>query len=351
MCEKPRGGKIPEDRSDLFEHYQITVDKGQSLLRIDKFLMDRLENVSRNKLQEAVKKGYVFVNQSSVKTSYKVKPGDNIQVMLETPKREIEVIPQDIPLKIAYEDNDVIMVNKPAGMVVHPAYGNYQDTLLNAMKYYLEKNHPGAEPYMVHRIDKDTTGLLLIAKNEQAQNLLAQQFFSHSIDRQYTALVWGDVEQDEGTVEGNLGRSPADRKIMTVYPNNDKGKHAVTHYRVIERFGYVTALDCHLETGRTHQIRAHMKHLGHPLFNDQTYGGDRIRKGTSFSKYKQFIQNAFNVCPRQALHARMLGFQHPKTGKRIIIEAPMPQDMELLMDKWRKYARASIQSKQNPKTF
>ncbi len=350
MCDSTREPQLPQDHP-LFEHYQITVDKGQSLLRIDKFLMGRLENVSRNKVQEAMRGGHVFVNQSNVKANYKVKPGDNIRIMLAAPKREIEVIPQNIPLDICYEDDDVIMVNKPAGMVVHPAYGNYHDTLLNAMKYYLEKNHPGTEPYMVHRIDKDTTGLLLLAKNEPAQTRLAHQFFSHTIDRKYTALVWGDVEKDRGTVQGNLGRSVADRKVMTVYASSDKGKHAVTHYQVIERFGYVTALECQLETGRTHQIRAHMKYLGHPLFNDQTYGGDRIRKGTSFSKYKQFIQNAFSVCPRQALHARVLGFEHPRTGEKIQQEAPLPQDMQQLMDKWRNYAQASIQSKQNPQTF
>ncbi len=336
-----------DDQQELYEHHHITADRGQGLIRVDKFLMDRIENASRTKIQEAAGKGHILVNEKPVKSNYKVKPGDDIRIMLPEPQREIEVISEDIPLDIVHEDEDVILINKPAGMVVHPAYGNYSGTLVNAMKYYLEKNDPQAEPYMVHRIDKNTTGLMLMAKNEPAQTHLARQFYQHSVNRRYVALVWGDLKEDEGTIEGNLGRSPSDRKVMAVFPDGKSGKHAITHYKVLERFGYVTAVECRLETGRTHQIRVHMKFIGHPLFNDDTYGGDRIRKGTTFSKYKQFIDNAFKICPRQALHAKTLGFEHPVSGKWMEFESELPEDMQKVMNKWRAYAEASIRSKQN----
>lgn len=343
--------EMEDEQQELYEHHQITADKGQSLLRIDKFLMDRIENASRTKIQEAAKEGKILVNAKPVKANYKIKPGDDIRIMLPHPQREIEVIAEDIRLDIVHEDDDVILINKPAGMVVHPAYGNYSGTLLNAMKYHLEQNSPDAEPLMVHRIDKNTTGLMLMAKNEEAQTNLASQFYHHTTNRRYIALVWGDLKEDEGIIEGNLGRSPKDRKVMTVFPEGEAGKHAITHYKVIERFGYVTAVECRLETGRTHQIRTHMKYIGHPLFNDDTYGGDRIRKGTTFSKYKQFIENAFKICPRQALHAKTLGFKHPKTGEWLEFNSDIPEDMSLVMDKWRNYAKASIKSKQNPQNF
>lgn len=337
---------LDEDSSnddELYEHYRFNVDPGQGLLRIDKFLMDRIENASRTKIQAAATQGNIVVNDQAVKSSYKVKPGDIIRIMMEEPVRNIELIPQDIPLDIEYEDDDVIVVFKPAGMVVHPAYGNYTGTLVNALIFHLNKseNKSGENnsvPFLVHRIDKDTSGLMLVAKNEIAQRNLQKQFAEHSIDRLYNALVWGDFEQDEGTVTGNLARSKNNRKVFTVYPDPEIGKHAITHYRIMERFGYVTMVECKLETGRTHQIRVHMKHLGHPLFNDETYGGERILRGTTFSKYKQFIQNCFKICPRQALHARTLGFDHPGTGKRMVFEKDMPEDLQSLIEKWRHYA-------------
>ncbi|MGM0612013.1 MAG: RluA family pseudouridine synthase [Bacteroidota bacterium] len=340
-----------DNDQELFEHYEITVDKGQSLIRIDKFLMDRIENSSRSKIQDAAKDGNIWVNNKPVKANYKIKPDDNIRIMMPYPQREIEVIAEDIRLDIVHEDKDVIIINKPANMVVHPAYGNYKGTLLNAMKYHLEQNDPGSAPLMVHRIDKNTSGLLLMAKNEETQTHLSKQFYNHTINRRYLGLVWGDLDNNEGTIEGNLGRSPANRKVMTVFPKGNAGKHAVTHYKVLERFGYVTAVECQLETGRTHQIRAHMKYLGHPLFNDETYGGNRIRKGTTFSKYKQFIENAFKLCPRQALHAKTLGFEHPVSGKWMEFTSDLPEDISQVMEKWRSYAHASMQSKQNPQNF
>lgn len=343
--------EINDEQQELYEHYQITVDKGQGLLRIDKFLMDRLLNVSRNKIQEAAKAGNILVNGKAVKSNYKIKPTDEIKIMMPHPQHDIEVIAQDIPLDIIYEDKDLIIVNKAAGMVVHPAYGNFEGTLLNAMKFYLEKNDPKAEPLMVHRIDKDTSGLMIMAKNEPAQTHLSGQFYKHETQRKYIALVWGDLKNDEGTIQGNIGRSPKNRKVMTVFPEGESGKHAVTHYKVIERFGYVTAIECRLETGRTHQIRAHMKYIGHPLFNDATYGGDQIKKGTTFSKYKQFIENAFKLCPRQALHAKTIGFNHPVSGKIMEFDSQLPNDIEQVMSKWRNYAQASIKSKQNPQTL
>lgn len=330
-----------EDENELFENYRIEVDKGQSLLRIDKFLMDRLEQTSRNKIQQAAKADCIKVNEKPVKPNYKVKPGDIVQIFLPTAPREIEIIPQDIPLNIVYEDDDLIVVNKQSEMVVHPGYGNYTGTLLNALTFHFQnqKDKEGnpVRPLMVHRIDKNTTGLLLIAKNEVAQTILAKQFYDHSVQRTYKALVWGDFDQMEGTIEGNIGRSLKDRRVMQVFPEGDYGKSAITHWKVLFRFGYITLIQCQLETGRTHQIRAHMKYIGHPLFNDETYGGDQIIKGTTYSKYKQFVQNCFKILPRQALHATTLGFIHPTTKETLFFESNLPEDMLMVQEKWEHY--------------
>ncbi len=334
---------IPEDQEqDLYEHLKIVVDKGQSLLRIDKFLMHRVENASRNRIQHAIDADSVLVNNKPIKASYKVKPLDIISVVLPHPPRDTEVYPENIPLNIVYEDDDVILVNKPAGMVVHPGFNNYTGTLANALLYHIQQlpQLPGNEgrPGLVHRIDKDTSGLLLISKNERSIHFLAKQFFDHSITRKYIALVWGDIESD-GTISGYIGRSLKDRKVMAVYDDPSKGKWSVTHYRVLERLGYVTLIECKLETGRTHQIRAHMKHIGYPLFNDSTYGGDRIIKGTVFAKYKQFVENCFERMPRQALHAQSLGFIHPTTHQFIHLEVELPLDFKAILDKWRNYVQ------------
>jgi 23S rRNA pseudouridine1911/1915/1917 synthase len=333
--------ELPEqDEQDLYEHLRIVVDKGQSLLRIDKFLMHRVENASRNRIQNAIDLGNVLVNDKVIKPSYKVKPADVISVVLPHPPRDTEVYPENIPLNIVYEDDDVLVVNKPAGLVVHPGYNNYTGTLVNGLVYHFQQlpTLPGNDgrPGLVHRIDKDTSGLLLISKNERAMTWLARQFYEHTITRQYLALVWGDLEHDS-SVTGYIGRSVADRRVMSIYDDPEKGKWAVTHYKVLERFGYVTLIECQLETGRTHQIRAHMKHIGHPLFSDAMYGGDKVLKGTTFSKYKQFVENCFELMPRQALHARTLGFVHPTLRKRIGFEAPLPADFEAVLQKWRKY--------------
>ncbi|MBC8053249.1 MAG: RluA family pseudouridine synthase [Sphingobacteriaceae bacterium] len=333
--------ELPEqEEQDLFEHLRIVVDKGQSLLRIDKFLMHRVENASRNRIQNAIETGSVLVNDKQVKASYKVKPADIISVVLPHPPRDTEVYPENIPLNIVYEDNDVLVVNKPAGMVVHPGYNNYNGTLVNGLVYHFRQlpQLPGNDgrPGLVHRIDKDTSGLLLISKNEFAMSYLAKQFFDHSITRKYIALVWGDLAE-AGTVTGFIGRSVRDRKIMDIYDDESKGKWSVTHYRVLERFNYVTLIECQLETGRTHQIRAHMQHIGHPLFSDASYGGDKIVKGTVFSKYKQFIENCFEIIPRQALHAQTLGFEHPVSKERIHLESNLPADFQAVLDKWRNY--------------
>lgn len=326
---------------DLYEHFRIVVDKGQSLLRIDKFLMHRIENASRNRIQNAIESENVLVNNKAVKPSYKVKPLDVISIVLPHPPRDTEVYPENIPLNIVHEDDDLLIVNKPAGMVVHPGYNNYTGTLVNGLVYHFQQlpQLPGNEgrPGLVHRIDKDTSGLLVISKNERSMAYLAKQFFDHSISRKYLALIWGDVETD-GTVTGYIGRSIKDRRVMSVYEDENKGKWAVTHYRVLERFNYVTLVECQLETGRTHQIRAHMKHIGHPLFNDGVYGGDKIVKGTVFSKYKQFVENCFELMPRQALHAQSLGFVHPKTKQYISFESPLPADFKSVLEKWRSYA-------------
>ena len=337
-----------QDEQDLYEHLRVVVDKGQSLLRIDKFLMHRVENASRNRIQNAIDLGNVLVNDKPIKPSYKVKPLDVISVVLPHPPRDTEVYPENIALNIVYEDDDVLIVNKPAGMVVHPGYNNYTGTLVNGLVYHFQQlpTLPGNDgrPGLVHRIDKDTSGLLLISKNERAMTWLARQFFEHTITRKYLALVWGDLEQD-GTVTGYIGRSVSDRRVMSIYDDPEKGKWSVTHYRVLERMNYVTLIECQLETGRTHQIRAHMKHIGHPLFSDATYGGDKILKGTVFSKYKQFVENCFEIMPRQALHAQTLGFIHPTQKKYIHFESPLPQDFETVLEKWRKYIAATVDQK------
>jgi len=335
---------IDQDEQDLYEHLRIVVDKGQSLLRIDKFLMHRVENASRNRIQNAIELGNVLVNDKPIKSSYKVKPLDVISVVLPHPPRDTEVYPENIDLDIVYEDDDLLVVNKPAGMVVHPGYNNYTGTLVNGLVYHFQQlpTLPGNDgrPGLVHRIDKDTSGLLLISKNERSMTWLARQFYEHTITRKYLALVWGDLEQD-GTVTGYIGRSINDRRVMSIYDDPEKGKWSVTHYKVLERLNYVTLIECQLETGRTHQIRAHMKHIGHPLFSDATYGGDKILKGTVFSKYKQFVENCFEIMPRQALHAQTLGFIHPTLRKYIHFEAALPEDFDAVLKKWQKYITAS----------
>ncbi|MBQ19528.1 MAG: RluA family pseudouridine synthase [Flavobacteriales bacterium] len=326
--------------NDLFEHYKFKADKGQELLRIDKFLMDRIPNTTRNKLQNALTEGHILVNKKPVKANYRVKPLDDITVELPYPPQEIELIPEDIPLNILYEDDDVIVLNKDAGLVVHPGFGNHTGTLVNGLIYHF-KNLPETSmanrPGLVHRLDKNTTGVMVIAKTEHALSHLGKQFFDRTIERRYQALVWGDFEEEDGTVVGNVGRSLQNRKVMSVFPEEEFGKHAITHYKVLKRFGYVTLIECKLETGRTHQIRVHMQHIKHPLFNDEDYGGDRILKGTSFTKYKQFINNCFEILPRQALHAKSLGFEHPATGKWLHFETDLPEDMTKLLEKWDGY--------------
>lgn len=330
-----------QEERELFEHLTIEADKGQALLRLDKFLMNRVENTSRNRIQTAIDAESVLVNGKIAKASYKIKPLDVVTMVLPDPPRDTEVYPENIPLNIAYEDDDVLIVNKEPGMVVHPGYNNYTGTLVNALTYHLSQlpTMPGntGRPGLVHRIDKDTSGLLVIAKNEWAMTFLAKQFFDHSIHRKYTALVWGDIEVD-GTVTGYIGRNLKDRRIMDMYDTEDKGKWSVTHYKVLERLGYVTLIECELETGRTHQIRAHMKSIGHPLFSDELYGGSKILKGTVFNKYKQFVNNCFELLPRQALHAKSLGFVHPKTKQTVSFEAALPADFQQALEKWRAYS-------------
>ncbi len=331
---------ISEETEELYEHYRILVDPKQSLLRIDKFLFNRIENVSRNKIQNAAKAGNILVNEVPIKPNYKIKPGDIISILLPNPVREVEIIPENIPFKIIFEDEDIVVVNKAAGMVVHPGHGNYTGTLLNALAWYFnEKGETEMAPSLVHRIDKDTSGVLLIAKSEMAQTKLGKQFFDHTIDRKYLALVWGDFKEDDGTITGHIARNPKDRLQMFVFPDGEQGKHAVTHYKVVERFGYVTLVECTLETGRTHQIRAHMRFIGHPLFNDARYGGDQILKGTTYSRYKQFIQNCYKILPRQALHAQSLGFVHPNSKQKLFFETPLPADMQQTLEKWRHYIK------------
>jgi len=335
--------KFDNDEQELFEHYRFVADKGQGLLRIDKFLMARMESTSRNKIQNAARAGNILVNEKPVKPNYKIKPLDVVSVVLAFPPREIELVPENIPITIVYEDNDILIVNKEAGMVVHPGYGNYTGTLVNALVYHFKdlpmQNGESIKPGLVHRIDKNTSGILLIAKNELSQAKLAKVFFDRNIDRLYHALVWGDIKQDAGTITGNIGRSLKNRQVMEVFPGGEYGKPAITHFRVLERFGYVTLVECKLETGRTHQIRAHFRYLGHPLFNDETYGGDRILKGTTYTKYKQFVQNCFKLCPRHSLHAKTLGFRHPVTGKQLFFDSDIPSDMQAAIERWRHYAK------------
>lgn len=331
------------ESDELYEHYRFTADQGQQPLRVDKYLMNKIEKATRNRIQNAAKAGNIHVNGSAVKSNYKVKPADVVTVLFEHPPYEFLLVPEDIPIDIVYEDDAVVVVNKPAGMVVHPGHGNYSGTLINALAYHFENlpQNSSNRPGLVHRIDKDTSGLLVVAKTDQAMAELSRQFFEKTTQREYLALVWGNVTEDQGTVEGNIGRHPKNRLQNTVFEGEDadKGKPAVTHYKVIERLGYVTLVSCRLETGRTHQIRVHMKHIGHTLFNDERYGGEKILKGTSFSKYKQFVENCFKILPRQALHARTLGFDHPVSGKFLSFEAELPADFQSCLEKWRHYAK------------
>ena len=318
-------GPINENK-DLYEHFHFVAQKGQQPLRVDKYLMNYIENATRSKIQQAAKDGNIYVNDATVKSNYKVKPNDVVRVLFEHPPYEFLLVPEDIPLTIVYEDDALLVVNKPAGMVVHPGHGNYSGTLINALTFHFDNlpNNSSNRPGLVHRIDKDTSGLLVVAKTEEAMTHLAKQFFDKTSEREYIALVWGDVKEDQGTIEGAIGRHPKNRLQNTVFTGDDahKGKPAVTHYKVLERFGYVTLVSCKLETGRTHQIRVHLKHIGHTLFNDERYGGDRILKGTSFSKYKQFVENCFSILPRQALHAKTLGFVHPVTQEKMKFDSP-----------------------------
>ncbi len=330
-----------ESDEELFEHYRIQADPGQEPLRIDKFLMDRIPNTSRTKLQDAAIEGNIRVNDQKVKANYKVKPDDNISIVLPYPKREIELIPEDIPLEILYEDDHMIILNKAANMVVHPGYGNYTGTMVNALIHHFDnlpesKGAIPGRPGLVHRLDKNTTGVMVIAKTERALANLSLQFFERTIDRRYVALAWGDIEED-GIIEGHIGRSLKNRKVMTVFPEGDYGKEARTRYKVLERLTYVTLVECKLETGRTHQIRAHFQHINHPLFNDPEYGGNKILKGTQFSKYKQFVMNNFDLLPRQALHARKLELTHPHTGERMNFESDIPADLTAVLERWRNY--------------
>ena len=338
-----RGGEFEDDQQEMFEHFRFEADKGQAPVRVDKYLSTHMEDTSRHRIQLAIKQDYIRVNDKVVKANYVVRPGDVITFVMPFQRNSSEILPENIPLNIVYEDDDVLLINKPAGMVVHPGHGHYDGTLLNALAYHLNLGPQASEKddrlgVLVHRIDKDTSGLLVIAKNDESQLALAKQFFVHSIERRYVAIVWGNIKEDEGTIEGNIGRDPSDRLRFKVFPDGECGKHAVTHYRVLERFGYVTVVECRLETGRTHQIRVHMNYIGHPLFNDERYDGAEIRKGTIYAKYRQFIENCFKILPRQALHAKTLGFIHPRTGKMVQFDSPLPDDMVSLLDKWRKYS-------------
>jgi 23S rRNA pseudouridine1911/1915/1917 synthase len=329
------------DEGGLFEHYRYEVDAGQKMLRIDKFLVNRIEGTSRNRIQAAADAGSIMVNGEPVKSSYRVKPFDVVTIVLDYPRRELKIIAEDIPLNVVYEDDSLMVINKPAGLVVHPGHGNYTGTLVNALAYRFKDlplfNADDPRPGLVHRIDKDTSGLLVVAKTERAKVSLSLQFFNKTTKRAYQALVWGTPKEPEGIIEGNIGRSLKNRQVFTVFPEGDFGKHAVTHYKILEDLGYVSLVECRLETGRTHQIRVHMKHIGHPLFNDANYGGDEILRGTTFTKYKQYVQNCFKICPRQALHAKSLGFVHPVTGQEMYFESELASDMQELVDKWRGY--------------
>lgn len=340
--------ELEEDElSQLYEHHRFVADKNQKLLRVDKFLLDHLSNTSRNRVQKAADAGFIMVNGKAVKRSYKVKPDDVVQVMLDRPHYENKILPEDIPLNIVYEDDDLIVVNKPAGLVVHPGFGNWNGTLLNALAWHLKDmpqydiNDP--EIGLVHRIDKDTSGLLVIAKTATAKTGLGLQFFNKTTKREYNALVWGNFKEDEGRIEGNIGRDPKDRMRMAVFdPDSGIGKSAVTHYYILERYGYTTLVKCVLETGRTHQIRAHMRHIGHPLFSDERYGGDQVLKGQPTAKYRQFVDNCFKLCPRQVLHAKTLGFVHPRTGQEMMFSSELPADITALLEKWRGLVQPTI---------
>ncbi|MBN2665305.1 MAG: RluA family pseudouridine synthase [Bacteroidales bacterium] len=329
------------DQQELFEHYRFISEPGQSLMRLDKFLSTRIEKTSRTRIKNAANAGNILVNNKPVKPNYRVKPNDIVQVVLPNPPREIELIPENIPLNIIYEDDDVVVVNKDPGMVVHPAYGNYTGTLVNALMYHFRDipmfQSGELRPGLVHRIDKNTSGILVIAKNELALNKLSRQFYERTTGRKYVALVWGTPDPSEGTITGHVGRNIRDRKIMQVFPDGSQGKPAITHYSLIENFGYVSLVECRLETGRTHQIRVHFSHIKHPLFNDVEYGGEKILRGTTFAKYQQFIRNCFTILPRQALHAKSLSFDHPVTGKRLFFDSELPDDMKQVIEKWRNY--------------
>ena len=333
--------EISENNEELFEHFSFLADKGQEPVRVDKFLMNRIENATRNKIQKAAKSGYIFSNNIPVKQNYKVKPGDNVKVMFHHPPHENLLVGEKMDIDVVYEDNDLMVINKPPNQVVHPGHGNYTGTLLNGLIYYndnLPENNDG-RPGLVHRIDKDTSGLLVVAKSETALTVLAKQFFEKKIERKYLAIVWGVPNPAKDTINKNLSRDKKNRMIMSVPNEDDIGKKAVTHYNIIEDLGYVSLIECQLETGRTHQIRAHMKHIGHPIFNDVRYGGDKILKGTIFNKYKQFVDNCFKIMPRQALHAKTLGFLHPKTNEKMYFEAELPYDFNSCLEKWKKYSK------------
>ena len=331
----------PETNQDeLFEHFNIVVDKGQEPLRIDKFLMNRIEKVSRNKIQIAARADSILVNSKPVKSSYKVRPSDEISVVFSYPAERHELLPENIPIEILYEDDDLIVINKQAGLVVHPGSGNYTGTLVNGLLHHFQNLPVGGDetrPGLIHRLDKDTSGVMVIAKTDYAMQHLAKQFFDRTTRRRYQALVWGDFEEETGTIDCHLGRHLRHRKMMSAYPEGDVGKHAITHFKVIEKFWYTTLVECRLETGRTHQIRVHMQHINHPVFNDETYGGNRIVKGTVFSKYKQFVDNCFKLMPRQALHAKSLGLVHPETKKEMFFESELPEDFKQVLEKWRGY--------------
>lgn len=341
------GGEIQEpfftteDGRELYEHFRFVADKGQKLLRVDKFLVSRMEKTSRNRIQQAAEAGCIIVNGKAVKSSYKVKAADVVSIVMDRPRYELEIIPEDIPLDIVYEDDALLVVNKPAGLVVHPGHGNYTGTLVNALAWHFKDNpdYDVSDPRLglVHRIDKDTSGLLVVAKTPEAKTHLGAQFFNKTTRREYRALVWGNFPEKTGTITGNIARNPRNKLQMAVFDDPSVGKHAVTHYEVLEDFGYVSLVKCVLETGRTHQIRVHMLHTGHPLFNDARYGGDKILKGTTFAKYKRFIENCFEICPRQALHAKTLGFVHPVSGKQMDFNSDLPPDMHALIEKWRHY--------------
>jgi len=340
MAEYTEANDEPEE-SGLFEHYRLTVDPGQKALRIDKYLSNRIDNASRSRIQAAADAGNILANNIAVKSNYKVKPNDEIIIVMDYPRRELKIIPEDIPLDIVYEDDQLVVINKPPGLVVHPGHGNYTGTLVNALAHYFKElplfNSEDPRPGLVHRIDKDTSGLMVIAKTEIAKNKLALQFFEKTTERKYQALVWGSVKEDKGSITGNIGRSLKNRQVFTVFPEGEYGKHAVTHYKVLKRIGYVSLVECRLETGRTHQIRVHMKYINHPLFNDANYGGDKILRGTTFSKYKQFVLNCFKILPRQALHAKTLGFVHPVTGEKMLFDSELPDDLKTAVSKWENY--------------